>query len=375
MGDTTAIWAQPRFSLHRTRLDMVLSLPIWIAMDPQAGLLTDTSDPETWAAFIEHFKMRNRAGNAELYVGSLRAQQFGHGSLVDQYTGRLDPLSPRTGATFRFDKWGIHSQWLVNSIVNPQVMGGYLETTPLRTIGWDKNRRFRLSLGGMLDVGAPVQDHEAVLGSLSLGMSVVAWRSSRLGFELYSNGVAVSGDKLGGHFGLLSEWVKDKRRSKVFTLRTELVLATNGYTPGYFDMAYEAERLGLPGQDQGPKATWKNGNTQHIRMQVNYRAARLQISASTDIRLAGGAKYALVGHYESSQWGVSGMLMQRNIQSVDNVLGWDGQTAAMAEASARLYRDLYGWARLYRGWHEEDGTLSSLTSWSVGIGYGMARLF
>ena len=159
------------------------------------------------------------------------------------------------------------------------------------------------------------------------------------------------------------------------TVRTEAVLAAEGYVPGYFDMAYEAERVGLPGQARGPKGTWQTPATQHIRMQSDFRMDRTQISASVDVRLDGEAKYALMGHYERAQWGVAGMLMQRQITDPQDIVAWDGQTAAMFEASGRLYRNLYGWARLYRGWHEVDSTVESMTAWSIGLGYGMARLF
>ena len=157
------------------------------------------------------------------------------------------------------------------------------------------------------------------------------------------------------------------------TVRTEAVLAAEGYVPGYFDMAYEAERVGLPGQARGQR------DVANTRDPTHSNAIRLsngsQISASVDVRLDGEAKYALMGHYERAQWGVAGMLMQRQITDPQDIVAWDGQTAAMFEASGRLYRNLYGWARLYRGWHEVDSTVESMTAWSIGLGYGMARLF
>lgn len=375
LGEVTALWTQPRFTLHRDQIDVVLSLPLWVGVEPEFKLLNDVSDPETWAALIEHLSLRNKYGDAEIYVGALRGERFGHGSLLDQYTGRLDPMSPRTGARVRYSAFGVHSEWLVNSIVNPQVMGGHLETAPLHYFGFDREKRYRVSLGGMLDVGAPLGDHKAVIGGLNLGLSGVVWRNQSFGFELYANGVVLAGDKMGGHFGLLSEWGSDTKRSMALTVRTEAVLAGAGYVPGYFDMAYEAERLGLPDESRGAKGTWQSSATQHIRMQTDFRMERMQLSASTDVRLDGQAKYALMGHYESSQWGVAGMLMQRHIQKAEDAVAWNGQTAAMVEASARLYRNLYGWARLYRGWHEEDDAIASITAWSVGVGYGMARLF
>ena len=375
LGDAAAMWTQPRFTLHRDQIDVVLALPLWIGFEPEVQLLNNVNDPETWSALIEHLSVRSTYGDAELYVGALRGERFGHGSLLDQYTGRMDPMTPRTGARVRYSAFGVHSEWLVNSIVNPQVMGGHLETAPLRYFGWDAKKRYRVSLGGVLDVGTPMGDHKAVVGGLNLGLSAVVWRNPNFGFELYAHGVALAGDKFGGHFGLLSEWGRDRRRSMALTVRTEAVLATEGYVPGYFDMAYEAERVGLPGHERGAKGTWKTPATQHIRMQSDFRMERMQVSASVDVRLDGEAKYALMGHYESTQWGVAAMLMQRHITEAQDVIAWDGQTAAMFEASARLYRNLYGWARLYRGWHEEDASVDSMTAWSVGLGYGMARLF
>jgi hypothetical protein len=375
LGDVTALWTQPRFTLHRDQIDLVLALPLWVGMTPEVKLLNNVEDPETWAALIEYMSLRNRYGDAEIYVGALRGERFGHGSLVDQYTGRIDPMSPRTGARIRYAAFGVSSEWMVNSIVNPQVMGGHLEAAPLSYFGWDKEKRYRMSLGGMLDVGTPLGDHRSIIGGLNLGLSGVVWRNKVLGFELYANGVVLAGDKFGGHFGLLTEWRRDSRRSMALTVRAEAVVAGEGYVPGYFDMAYEAERVGLPGESRGAKGIWKTPSAEHVRLQSDFRMERMLVSASVDVRLDGEAKYALMGHYESAQWGLAGMLMQRHIQEAKDVVAWNGQTAAMLEVSGRLYRNLYGWARLYRGWHEENDAIASMTAWSVGIGYGMARLF
>ena len=75
LGDTAAMWTQPRFTLHRNQVDVVLGLPLWIGLESGVQLLNDVKDPETWSALIEHLSIRNTYGDAELYVGALRGER------------------------------------------------------------------------------------------------------------------------------------------------------------------------------------------------------------------------------------------------------------------------------------------------------------
>ena len=372
----SAASVQPRLALERRQARLVLSVPIWLGVDGAVEPLANWNDPESWMAAIEELTYQTREGDFELSLGTLRHFTLGRGALVDAYGGRLDPLMPRTGAVVRLNPFQIDTQIFLSSIVAMEVVGGSAELAPLSYLGWDPNKRFRISWVGAADLSAPAPGQSAIFGGMSLGAGIVVWRSANLGFELYADGVAVGNDRRGVHMGLLTEWSRDVKQSATLAVKTELVMAEGGYSPGYFDVAYETERHGTVWTDPRGKLMDQAAEGQYARASVELGLSSFQLGVRGDAHLESrSGQMSTYGRYKSRHWNFTAMMVERRFTQLEDLLSLDASKAVVAEGAARIWGDFFASGRFFRGWQKGAEGIENVTAWSLGLGYGFRGVF
>jgi hypothetical protein len=372
----SATSVQPRIELERKQARLVLSVPIWLAMDGKIEPLANWNDPESWVAIIENLTYQTRSGDLELSLGTLRNLTLGRGALVDAYGGRLDPLMPRTGGVLKMRPFDIDTQIFVSSIVATEVVGGSIELAPFSYLGRDPAKRFRLSAVASADLSAPSPGAPAIFGGVSAGAGLVMWRNQRAGFELYGDAVVVGGDRRGVHVGLLTEWSRDAHQSASLAVKTEYVMAEEGYLPGYFDVAYETERLGTSWGDARGKLMERPEAGRYARGSVEMGVGAFRLGMRGDVELdTRMGRLSGFGRYANRHWTMSAMVIERQLTNTKDLLSLEDSKAVVAQGAARIWGDLFASARYFRGWQEDGGGVDTVTAWSVGIGYGMRGVF
>ncbi len=377
---------RPRLGYRGSLGTLILGLPIWVrfadrapAYDPTAAVdeaswITDWSSPATYAAMLEELSLSFAGERVRLYAGPVKQETLGYGALVDGFSGSLDPLVRRTGARFDLQLDTVQVELLADSVVDPHLLAAHVTLAPLTWVGWDDESRFRVATGMALDPGAPGTTESAPVGGADLGVGYIFWRSERVALESYLTGAVLSTPGVGGHLGLRLEVATrpGEQDSDAVTLDLEWVLASDGYVPGFFDVAYQAERLEVPSRLDRPKR------------ELNPRAG-YGLRGSADVRI-GGARFGLSAHsmfrgqlsssaylrLEFDAWSVAGMVVKRDMETWDDLVEAGPGTYGVLEAAVRVWDGFFLFATLHHGWREGEAyDRRVVTDWLGGVGYAL----
>jgi hypothetical protein len=373
---------RPRLGYQGSVAELTLGLPMWLRLtdrapagDPtpavdEVSWLTDWRSPETYAAIVEHLTIEAGSGKFNLFAGGLKQEHLGYGALVDDFSGSLDPLRRRTGARLDLRLDTVQVEVMADSVVDPHLLGAEVTLAPLAWADLDDERRLRVATGFALDPTAPGEPLAAPVGGGDLAVGYVFWRSEHVALESYLTGAVLSTPGVGGHLGLRLEVSTrpGRRETNAVTVDLEGLLASEGYTPAYFDIAYQAERLAVPSRDDRPKRALLPPDGFGLRGRVDVRLGGARFGIAADSMFQGEMSASAYLRLQYDAWSVAGMVIKRDMAEARDLVEARPGTYAMLEAAVRFWEGFFAYATLHHGWR--DGR--PVTDWLGGFGYTIA---
>ncbi len=333
-------------------------------------MLNRWSDPETYAGILETYDGVFFKDQLRLHAGALTQESFHYGSLIEQYTGRLDFLRSKSG--LRMDGKFAHggTTFMIDSIVAPRLLGFAGEISPLSAAGKDPNHRLRLIGSLAADAHAPSLQGDRALWGGEGGLGVAVFKSQRHTVEFFGLGAGLFGMGGGGHLGVKWTFEQAKPIDRV-TLQLEYVLSGDGYVPGYFSMAYASDRVqragyaGLSQRDvEVPGGHW-------ARWQFDLRAGRFRTGLLGSVKVGDYGTMALYAAWVEPKWQVRALWLKRHIENAAGVFNLDDATGAQLEASYAFDSGMFLFTMLSQTWRlaHVDSDMVIARDWILGAGY------
>ncbi len=366
---------RPRFVAAHDRMQLMLSAPLWLTLDdrtaPNSRWQNNWQSADTYAAMIERIHYSSAEGDFSLSVGALTQESFGNAILLDQYTNRIDPIRPRSGLRLDVAGESLRAALLLDSVVDPHIFAADLIAQPFRMLSYDPEGRIELTFEAVADRDAPVRSGRQALAGLSGTLSANVWRTQELAWALYAAGAGLTGMGAGFHTGVRVEMHQPKETT--LSARLEYVLAGSRYRPGYFDLVYDIERVGVSAQNDTPKRDIVTPSGGHVRWALDARVRNMRFGLRGDAQINDATYASIYGQYVYADGQVTGMLGQRSILHGRDLFRFDGSTYAMLEASQLIYDGWFVFSALYHLRRANVGVgPSTSTDWVLGAGYGFA---
>lgn len=378
---------RPRLGYLGSNVELTIGLPLWVRLADWAApgevarpveevsWVTDWRSPETYAAILEHLRVDTAGGRIHFTAGNLKQETLGYGALVDGYYGTLDPVGRRTGARLDLRIDTIQVEAMADSVVEPHLLGMEVTLAPLAWADLDDDHRFRVATGFALDPDAPGEPLSAPMGGANLSVGYLFWRSEQVAIGSHLTGAVLSTPGFGGHLGLRVEVATRPglQQTDAVTLDLDWVLASEGYTPGYFDIAYQAERIAVPARRDRPKRalTPSDGYGLRGRFDVRFGGARFGFAAHSMFRHEMSASAYLQLQYDA--WSAAAVIVKRDMAEPRDLVELGPGTFAILEGAVRFWDGFFAFATLHHGWREgEVGERRVVTDWMGGIGYTLS---
>ena len=408
-GAMTVGVIQPRLSFHAEGLELTLGPPIWLRLDaiegalwegrdPQRIWLTDWQSPAAYAAFVQRLSLHLFDDALQLDVGPLRQERLGRGILVDDLQSSFDPLRPRPGARIALRAGPVAVRAMVDGVVDPTVIAASFDLAPLVLLGLDGPQRFHLTLEAAVDPEAPLtaagaaaaaaadpaSPRRGAVAAADVALSYLLWRDNRVALELYAAAALLSHPALGGHAGLRVEvWrpgsnpaVADQggdpgaTEEAAVVAAIEGVAAGEGYTPGYFDIAYGDERLRTVGRDDQPKAALRPAAGFGLRGRLEFRLGGLHLGLAAQSAMDGHVSAHALLRLRAGPVALSALYVKRDLTGFRQLWQLDPGTTAVVEGAVALWQGLFAFVTLHHGRRQlADSGQGVASDWLIGLGY------
>lgn len=268
-------------SYRGDRLRLGLEVPLRLDLQHDGLRDADWDEPGDAARLLRLAELGEPGDPLHVRLGQLSSVSLGHGTLLGQYFGVLDPDRPHAGLWVDGRYRMLGAEALLDDLLAPSLLGGRLFLLPGSTgSGSILPERLQLGLTMLSDLDAPrelarrcpagagrpggggctpaeerleagdaglprvARSEALVLGGVDVTLGLV----DRTAFQLlsYADLNAIFGSGAGLHTGLMI--AVRQRAGMQGALRLEYRYAGPGYRPGYFDTCYELERYGRYGQ-------------------------------------------------------------------------------------------------------------------------------
>lgn len=254
LGGVPYLALRPGALLEGPRLRLVLAVPLDVDLRPglEGSRLRPGSydEPSDLGALLADLQVRGEGWRVR--AGPLAYERLGHGTVVSDYVGTVDPDHPRAGLAAAWRPGPFAVEALVGDLLAPHLYAarGSLALGPRVEVGAQAAADLVAPvarLGGATASRLPRARTDPLVLT-GIDASLALWRSDRLRLSPYLDAVLVAAGPRAGrgavHLGVLAD--VDPGGGVALALKAEARRLGAGYVPEPFDAWYELERWSWP---------------------------------------------------------------------------------------------------------------------------------